>query len=165
VPFLRPLRSLHALIAVRPLHAGQLVGGLNRGLRSLQEVFRGRSALYLSLLTLLVTLVGAGGILLLERDAPGSDLTTFGDALWWSATLVTTVNSDLDPVTGWGRVVGWLMRVDAVGVFGYLTASIARYLVAQVGLSASAADPAPGSPGAGDEAPAVPMGGAPTPDH
>ena len=155
VPFLRPIRSFHALYAVRAVHAGRLVGGLNRGLRSLQAVFRGRSALYLSLLTLLVTLLGAGGTLLLERAAPGSDIATFGDALWWSATLVTTVNSDLDPVTGWGRVVGWLLRVYAVAVFGYLTASIARYLVGEVDRPAPAltASLAP-SPVANDPAPA-----------
>lgn len=141
VPFLRPLRALHALTALKALQAGQLVGGANRGLRSLREVFRGRSALYLSLLTLLVIVVGASVTLALERGTAGSELTTFGDALWWSATLVTTVNTGLDPVTAWGRVVGWLMRVYAVGVFGYLTASIASYLVSQVAPPAPSAAP------------------------
>ncbi|MBA3415694.1 MAG: two pore domain potassium channel family protein, partial [Chloroflexia bacterium] len=139
VPFLRPLRSLHALSAIGTLRAAQLVAGSNRGLRSLQRVVRGRSALYLSLLTLLVIVAGAGLTLVVERGAPGSDLATFGDALWWSATLVTTVNSSLDPVTVGGRVVAWLMRVYAVAVFGYLTASIARYLVDQVGSAPPAA--------------------------
>ncbi len=132
LPFLRPLHAFHALAALQAMNVGQLVVGLNRALRALQQIFRGRSALYLSLLTLLTIVVGAGVTLVLERGAAGSALTTFGQALWWSATLVTTVNSGLDPVTAWGRVVGWLLRVYAVGVFGYLTASIASFLVGQV---------------------------------
>jgi voltage-gated potassium channel len=132
LPFLRPLHAFHALAALQVMNVGQLVVGLNRALRALQQIFRGRSALYLSLLTLLTIVVGAGVTLVLERGAAGSALTTFGQALWWSATLVTTVNSGLDPVTAWGRVVGWLLRVYAVGVFGYLTASIASFLVGQV---------------------------------
>ena len=64
----------------------------------------------------------------------------------WAATLVTTVNVGEDPVSGWGRVVAVLMRIYAVGVFGYLTASIASYFVAQVSpdrLSTPAAIPSP----------------------
>lgn len=145
LPALRPLRLVRLAPAVGSLHVAQLVGGANHGLSVLGAMLRGRAFLYLALLTLTVVLVGAVVVLPLEQGQPGTPLTSFGEALWWSATLVTTVNSGDDPVSGWGRVLAVLMRIYAVGVFGYLTGSIASYFVAQVNPSRTA-DPAPPAP-------------------
>lgn len=50
----------------------------------------------------LVLVVVAGGLVLdAERGVDGANITTAGDALWWSATTVTTVGyGDRFPVTG-----------------------------------------------------------------
>jgi hypothetical protein len=55
---------------------------------------------------------------------PGAAITGFGDALWWSATLVTTISSELYPVTVPGRILGIFLMLYAVRVFSYFIASI-----------------------------------------
>jgi voltage-gated potassium channel len=132
LPALRPLRLLRLAPALASFHMAALVGGANRGLLALRQMLRGRVFLYLAMVTTVVVLVGAGVVWRLDQGHAATPFGSFGEALWWAATLVTTVNSSDDPVSGWGRVVALLMRVYAVGVFGYLTASIASYFVAQV---------------------------------
>jgi voltage-gated potassium channel len=47
-----------------------------------------------------------------EQDAQGPNITTFGDALWWAATTVTTVGyGDRFPVTGQGRLIAVALMV------------------------------------------------------
>lgn len=129
LPFLRPLRALRAVRAVRSLRLVRLLGGANRGMRVLQRVTGGRQIAYVGALTLLVTLLGAVGVLFFDRNAEGATIRTFGDALWWSAAMVTTVNNEKYAVTPEARVIAVLQRVFAVSIFGFVTASIASYLV------------------------------------
>jgi voltage-gated potassium channel len=80
-------------------------------------------------LALVSVLIGAAAGYVLEAGAPDAPITGFGDALWWSAALVTTVGSELYPVTAPGRVLGIVLMLYAVGVFSYFIASIASVLV------------------------------------
>ena len=77
----------------------------------------------------MVVLLGAAAGLLLEAGAPGATINGFGDALWWSGALVTTVGSELYPVTAGGRVLGFVLMLYAVGIFSYFIASIASVFV------------------------------------
>jgi voltage-gated potassium channel len=131
LPFLRPLRALQAVRAARSLSLVRLLGGANRGMRVLQRVTAGRTLAYVGALTLLATLLGAVGVLFFDRYAAGATIQTFGDALWWSAAMVTTINNEKYAVTAEGRVIAILLRVFAVSVFGFITASIASYLIGQ----------------------------------
>ena len=70
-------------------------------------------------LTVAVVLLAAAIAAQVEHAAPGTNILTFGDALWWSAALVTTVASDKNPVTGLGRVVAVTVMVYGMAVFGY----------------------------------------------
>ncbi len=156
LPALRPLKLVRMAPALGSLHAAQLVGGANRALASLRLMLRGRVFLYLSMITAVIVLAGAGVVMRLDVGHAGTPLTSYGESLWWAATLITTVNSSDDPVSAWGRIVAFLMRIYAVGVFGYLTASIASYFVAQVTQAQPGAQP---SPAAGDGGPAKPADG------
>ena len=129
LPFLRPLRALQAVRAARSLSLIRLLGGANRGMRVLQRVTAGRTLAYVGALTVLATLLGAVGVLFFDRSAAGATIQTFGDALWWSAAMVTTINNEKYAVTAEGRVIAILLRVFAVSVFGFITASIASYLI------------------------------------
>ena len=100
----------------------------------------------LALVSVMVIMIGAAVGFILENGAPGSQIDTFGDALWWSATIVTTVASELYPVTLGGRIVGFLLMLYAVGIFSYFIASIASILV---GLDAQQVPEEPPEEGSG----------------
>ena len=80
-------------------------------------------------LTVLVTLAGAAGMLFFERDAPGSGLTDFWTALWWTAMIVTTMGSESWPKTPEGRALCLFLAIYAFAVFGYVTGTIATYFI------------------------------------
>lgn len=140
LPFLRPLRALRAARALRSMSLVRLLGGINRGMRLLQRVTRGRQFAYVGALTLLVTLVGAVGVRFFDRNVEGAPIQTFGDALWWSTAMVTTINNELYAVSLEARVIAILQRVYAVSVFGYITASIASYLIGSAKQSPESGD-------------------------
>lgn len=129
LPFLRPLRALRALRVVRSLSLVRLLGGVNRGMRLLRRVTRGRQLAYVAALTVFVVLAGAAGVLYFDRGVAGAPIQSLGDALWWSAALVTTVNSEKYVVSPEARVIAILQRLFAVSVFGLVTAAIASYFV------------------------------------
>ena len=129
LPFLRPLRALRAVRAVRSLSLVRLLGGINRGMRVLRRVTRGRQLAYVGALTVMVVFAGAMGVLFFDRDVPDAPVQTFGDALWWSAAMVTTINNEKYAVSVEARVIAILQRIFAVSVFGFITASIASYLI------------------------------------
>ena len=55
-------------------------------------------------LTLYLTV--AASIWMIESSLPGSKITSFQDALWWSLVTLSTVGyGDTHPVSGWGRLL------------------------------------------------------------
>lgn len=67
--------------------------------------------------------------LLFEAGAKNANITTFGQALYWAATNVTTVSSQFYPVTEGGELISFLIMVYAVVVFGYLASALASALI------------------------------------
>lgn len=129
LPFLRPIRALRAVRALRSLSLVRLIGGVNRGMRVLRAVTHGRKFAYVGGLTLLVAFAGAAGVRYIDRGVANAPIQTFGDALWWSAGIVTTINTEKIAVSPEARVIAILQRIYAVSIFGYITASIASYLI------------------------------------
>ncbi len=121
LPLLRPLRLLRLVM---------LLTVLNR--RAGRSV-RGRVAVYLVGATSLVVLVASLAVLDSERGHPDATITSFGDALWWSSTTVTTVGyGDRFPVTDAGRLVAVALMVAGIALLGTVTATFASYLVERV---------------------------------
>lgn len=135
LPFLRPLRAFRALRALRAARATRslslirLLGGVNRGLRLLRHVAASNQLLLIAGMTVLVVVSGAVGIWFFDHGIPESPIKSFGDALWWSAALVTTMNSEKFAVSIEARVIGILIRIFALSIFGFITATIASYLI------------------------------------
>jgi voltage-gated potassium channel len=129
VPFLRFLRILRVLRVTRALPVFRLLVFGGRGSEGVLVLLKRRRLGQLALISVLVILIGAAVGFMLENEAPGSRMETFGDALWWSASLVTTVASEIYPVTPGGRILGFLLMLYAVGIFSYFIASIASVLV------------------------------------
>jgi hypothetical protein len=101
-------------------------------LRLVRSVFR-RGNLRRFLLAASVMVVnGAIIVYLFERHAPGSNIHTLGESLWWSAVTVTTVGyGDFVPVTVWGRVTaGFVMGIGLL-TLAVVTAQVASSFVTQ----------------------------------
>lgn len=138
-PALRLLRIarlaqlLRATRVARGLRLLRVVSSLNRGMRALGATMQRRGFGYVVLLTLLVTVVGAAGMLAFEGDAGsagiGPGINNYGDALWWTAMALTTMGSDYFPVSPEGRVLGFILALYAFAVFGYVTATLATFFV------------------------------------
>src|SRR3712207_5222029 len=130
LPFLRVLRLAQVLRATRVLPAFRLLVFGGRGSQSTLELLKRRRLGQLAMISGMVILIGAALGFLLEAGAPGSRIKDFGDALWWSAALVTTIGSELYPVTTGGRILGFLIMIYAIGIFTYFIGSVASVLVA-----------------------------------
>lgn len=150
LPFLRPFRALRAVQTLRSFSLLQLLGGMNRGLRGLRRVTRGRQFAYVAALTIVTTLVGAVGVLYFDRGMADAPIQTFGEALWWAAGIITTIGNEEYAVSAEARVIGILLSVYAISVVGYVTASIASYLIghdaAQQGTAPASSPITPSAP-------------------
>ena len=77
---------------------------------------------------ILVTVLEFVGLLELyfEEDAPGANITTAGDALWWGYVTATTVGyGDQYPVTTGGRISGLIMLTVGVALFATFSGFLA----------------------------------------
>ena len=97
---------------------------------------RGRTRLqtkiqyYAAYLTILVITFGAALVLGAERDYPGSNIKTYGEAVWWACVTVTTVGyGDYTPVSPTGRAIATLMLFNGVAIISVITATISSRFV------------------------------------
>lgn len=126
VPMFRILRLVGAFRAGFSLVKVGL--GVRRGARTLGR-FRHKSRLdYVAGVTILVVFGCATAMHLLERDAPDRQIRGFGDALWWSGSVVTTVACDLNPVTPGGRLLAVVLMIYGVSVFGYFVTQAVAFI-------------------------------------
>ena len=130
LPFLKLLRLAQVLRASRALPTFRLLVFGGRGSQSTLALLKRRRLGQLAIISAMVMLVGAALGFLLEAGAPGSPIEDFGDALWWSGALVTTIGSELYPVTAAGRILGFTLMIYAIGIFTYFIGSVASVLVA-----------------------------------
>jgi voltage-gated potassium channel len=90
-------------------------------------------AIYVAASVVLVGFVASLAVLDAERDAPEASITTFGDAVWWTLTTISTVGyGDRYPVTVEGRLVAATLMVAGIALLGVVTASIAAWFVENV---------------------------------
>jgi voltage-gated potassium channel len=76
----------------------------------------------------LVTLAGAAGMYAFEKEAVGGP-KEYGEALWWTAMVMTTMGSQYWPQTVEGRVLCVFLALYAFAMFGYVTATLATFFV------------------------------------
>ena len=124
----RAIRVLQVARVGRSLRLLRVVSSLNRGMRALGASLARRGFGYVIALTLLVTLAGAAGMYALEHDA-GRGFQSYGEALWWTAMVMTTMGSQDWPQTLEGRVLCVILALYAFAVFGYVTAALATFFV------------------------------------
>jgi voltage-gated potassium channel len=92
---------------------------------------RGQYALLITVLAVFLVLT-VSTILMIQVESRSADanITTGGDALWWSFATITTVGyGDQFPVTALGRMVAVVVMFAGVGIIGSLASILASVLV------------------------------------
>jgi len=85
---------------------------------------RARGTLFL-VFSLILIILEVGGILVLhfEAGAPGANIESGGQALWWGVVTISTVGyGELYPVTMGGQITATVMIFSGVAVIGIYTA-------------------------------------------
>jgi voltage-gated potassium channel len=101
-------------------------------LRLVRSLFRRGHLEYFLLAASVLVLNGAIIVYLYERHAPGSNIHTLGESLWWSAVTVTTVGyGDFVPVTTQGRITAILIMGIGLLTLAVITAQVASSFVTQ----------------------------------
>lgn len=117
LPIFRPLRLLKFVTLVKAL---RLTPG---------STLRGRIVLYLVSTVTILVFVGALAVLSVERGKPGSDIETFGTAIWWAIVTMTTVGyGDLYPVTMLGRLIAIPIMIGGITLVGVVTGTLASWI-------------------------------------
>ena len=120
LPLLRPLRLLRLLVLIELLQ------------RAVGDAFRGRIVVYTVSGVLLLIYTASLAVFDKERYQHGATINTFGKALWWSITTVTTVGyGDVYPVTT-GRVIAVLLMIGGISLVGVVTAALASWIIQRV---------------------------------
>lgn len=121
LPFLRPLRMVRLIV---------LLGVLQK---AVGHAVRGQILIYTVSGVLLLVYTGALAVLDAERHQAGATIDSFGKAVWWAITTVTTVGyGNLYPITVTGRVVAVLLMMGGITLVGVVTASLASWIVQRV---------------------------------
>ena len=121
LPILRPLRLLRLVT---------LVGIMQR---SAGTALRGRITLYTAGSAALLIFTSALATLDAERHEPGSSIRSFGQALWWALTTITTIGyGDTVPASTQGRFIAALLMIGGVALIGVVTATLASWIVSLV---------------------------------
>ena len=133
--FVRHLLDLAVVVlpVLRPLRLLRLIALLNVIQRAAGTALRGRVAVYLVGSTILIVVLSALAMLDAERHAAGSDITSYGRALWWAVVTITTVGyGDLTPVTTTGRLIATAMMIAGIALLGTVTATLASWFVQEI---------------------------------
>jgi voltage-gated potassium channel len=134
IPALRVFRLARALRLLRYTRGVRLVRvitSLNRGMRALGKTMRRRGFGYMALLTVVVVMVSAAGMYAFEYAPQGRGLSSYFEALWWTAMLVTTLGSEYWPQSVEGRVLSLLLSLYAIGLVGYMAGALASFFIDQ----------------------------------
>jgi voltage-gated potassium channel len=118
---LRPLRALRVLVAL---------GHMNTSAKTTSTA----AAVYIGGAVPLVVFVAGLASLDAERSNPDANITTFGDALWWACTTITTVGyGDFFPVPAQGRLIAVALMIAGITMLGVVTAALASWFIERLG--------------------------------
>jgi voltage-gated potassium channel len=121
LPLLRPLRLLRMLVLIEVLQ------------KAIGDAFRGRIVVYTVSGVMLLIYTASLAVFDKERYLHGATINSFGKAIWWSITTVTTVGyGDVYPVTNTGRVIAVLLMIGGISLVGVVTAALASWIIQRV---------------------------------
>jgi voltage-gated potassium channel len=125
-----PIELLSVVFPVfRALRVVSLLGYLPVLQRRTTEAVRARFILTAIIYATVYVFFLALAVLQAERDAPGANITSFGQALWWAVVTLATVGyGDTYPVTVLGRIWAVFLMAGGVAIVGTASATIISVL-------------------------------------
>jgi voltage-gated potassium channel len=129
-----PIPGFRLFRLPRIIHVNRLIGqaGGRAVVRELIYDRGGTAILAVFLLAIVVLEIASMVMVAVESGAPGANIETGGDALWWAVVSVTTVGyGDKYPVTPAGRITATLLLAVGIALFSTLTGFLATLLVAR----------------------------------
>ncbi|MFG2297605.1 potassium channel family protein [Streptomyces sp. NPDC048603] len=115
---------------LRPLRVVRLYNAMQRRHNEPRLSLHARVITYAGLSSVLLGFAGALTVYQCEHDAPGANILTFGDSVWWVAETLTTVGyGDVTPVTPLGRTVAVGLMACGLALLGAVTGSFSSWLV------------------------------------
>ncbi|BDM65571.1 ion transporter [Shewanella sp. NFH-SH190041] len=128
IPAIEPLRMMRLFQILRVIRLIRMTRSL------LVPLLRQRAQTTLaSLLVAMVLILSISSVLILlvESGAPGANIHTAQEAMWWAIVTISTVGyGDFYPVTTVGHVVGTLVIICGVSFFGVISGYMASVFVA-----------------------------------
>ena len=126
IPFITGARLIGVAYALRKVRRGEV--------KEIGNVVISRHAQSTMFLVVFLAIVvfefGALMILVAEEAAPGANITTAQDAMWWSVVTISTVGyGDTYPITYLGRLIGLILIVTGVGLFTTITSFLAKWFM------------------------------------
>lgn len=128
LPFLRAFVVLRAARALRALSGVRALTAFNRAARSLADLVAWSRAGYPLALAGVAAVLGSATLVLFESADPESRLRTYGEAVWWTLTTLTTVGAQAEPQTIGGRIVGLLIMMSGLVMLGYVAGVVGALL-------------------------------------
>lgn len=115
---------------LRPLRIVRIYESLGRRRGRPRLPLYARVIAYSGISTLLMGFTGALAVYQQERGAPASHMRTFGDAVWWACSTLSTVGyGDVVPVTTGGRIIAAAMMAGGLALLGAVTGSFSSWLL------------------------------------
>lgn len=128
IPALRVVRIVRIVRLLKGANLIKIVASVNRSMKSLGATFKRRGFGYVVALTIGVIFAGGAGMYAFENQQPDG-LKTYGEALWWTAMLITSLGSQYWPETPEGQALCLILALYGFCVFGYITATLASFFV------------------------------------
>jgi len=98
-----------------------------RGSTRTHELLRSRLTFLLAA-TVILDAVASLLIFFFERHAPGTEITNFGDSIFWTSTQLLTVSSQLrNPISTPARVLDIFLQAYAISAVAFLAGSFGAF--------------------------------------
>lgn len=132
LPALGVFGLLRGVRAIRVLSVIARVIGIGAATKSSGKEFLKKRAASVAFGIAGLTLISSAVAFTIAEDVgDGRRIHSFFDALWWSATTITTVGyGDIYPVTTAGRIIAVFTMVVGISTLAVVTARIAKFLIA-----------------------------------
>jgi len=129
VSLLLPERAAHVWLLV-------LTGVLGvRGFVGAKRILTRQGLFWVLSAAFMLVLLAGALVDAAERKEPHATIHNLNDGIWWAAATVTTVGyGDVSPVSQEGRIIGFVLMVVGVTIFGLALAGLSQVIAAQTGL-------------------------------